>query len=596
MQAAHLPAGKAPSSAMLMALFSSGRKWAVHAALGTILLTFVLLGLLIYRSVDHELTSVALLRRASVVNLAAATLSEKFARLLDTGASLAGGVRLRQLVADGRWAEAMAILRDVPRDLTVIDRVFLADAGGTLRADFPELAGARGQNFAHRDWYKGVSLGGRPYVSPVYTRAAAPRLQVFSLAVPVRRDDGGVAGILVLQVELIGSFFAWTRDIDVGADGVAYILDQNERVAFHSKSIGRGEIAEFPIRPALGLARQGKEGVHIAADPGGREESIYAYALLEPYGWGVVTQQPVRASPGLAAKNHQLRRLLVAYGLLLLMSVSMVYLSYRMSVQRRQTGEDQRLNAELERRVAQRTAQLKAANDELESFSYSVSHDLRGPLRSMDGFSQVLLEDYGGKLDEEGKDALERIRAASQRMGNLIDDLLRLSQVTRAGLTLTQVDLSAAAREIAETLDREQPARSVQWAIEPGLSIRADAALIRIAMQNLIHNAWKFTGRTAQAVIRVGTLERGGKTEYFVADNGVGFEMAHADRLFNAFQRLHGAGEFPGTGIGLAIVQRIIRRHDGEIRAEAKAGEGATFFFSVKEPEHGPGEQDHPAG
>ena len=239
---------------------------------------------------------------------------------------------------------------------------------------------------------------------------------------------------------------------------------------------------------------------------------------------------------------------------------------------------------------------LAALNEELEAFSYSVSHDLRGPLRSMDGFSLVLIEDYGDKLDEEGKDALERIRAASQRMGGLIDDLLRLSQVTRAEINVTRVDLSAIAREIADALDREQSGRSVKWAIESGLSVWADPALIRIAMQNLLQNAWKFTGKTDRPVIRVGALERDAKTVYFVADNGVGFDMAHADNLFGAFQRLHHVGDFPGTGIGLAIVQRIIRRHDGKIWAEAKEGEGATFFFSVKESENGSDEQDHPAG
>jgi light-regulated signal transduction histidine kinase (bacteriophytochrome) len=265
------------------------------------------------------------------------------------------------------------------------------------------------------------------------------------------------------------------------------------------------------------------------------------------------------------------------------LSVSIGYLVYRTVVQRRQSHEDHRINSELERRVAERTTQLEGANKELESFSYSVSHDLRAPLRSMDGFSLVLLEDYRDKLGEEGKDALERIRAASQRMGYLIDDLLRLSQVTRAGLKLTQVDLSAMAREIAGALGREQPGRSVEWEIETGLSVRADLALMRIAMQNLLQNAWKFTGKTDSAVIRVGALKRDAKTTYFVADNGAGFDMAHAGNLFGAFQRLHHSGDFPGTGIGLAIVQRIIRRHDGEVWAEAKEGDGATFFFRLKE-------------
>jgi signal transduction histidine kinase len=239
---------------------------------------------------------------------------------------------------------------------------------------------------------------------------------------------------------------------------------------------------------------------------------------------------------------------------------------------------------------------LAALNQELQAFSYSVSHDLRGPLRSMDGFSLVLIEDYGDKLDEEGKDALKRIRAASQRMGALIDDLLKLSKVTRAELNVTLVDLSAVAREIADALDLEQPNRSVQWTIESGLNVRADLALMRIAMQNMLQNAWKFTGRTDRPAIRVGALERDAMTVYFIADNGVGFDMAHAEKLFGAFQRLHHNDDFPGTGIGLAIVQRIIRRHHGKIWAEAKEGQGATFYFYVKELENGSDEQDHPAG
>ena len=227
--------------------------------------------------------------------------------------------------------------------------------------------------------------------------------------------------------------------------------------------------------------------------------------------------------------------------------------------------------------------ELAALNQEIEAFSYSVSHDLRGPLRSMDGFSLALLEDYGDKLDDEARDSLQRIRAASQRMGRLIDDLLRLSRVTRAELTLKPVNLSEIAHEIADSLDQQQPTRAVQWVIEEGMAVYADKALIQIAMQNLLENAWKFTGKTDKPVIRVGAIERDGKKEYFVADNGVGFDMAYADRIFGAFQRLHHESEFPGTGIGLAIVQRIVRRHEGTISVQALPGLGATFFFSLKE-------------
>ena len=237
----------------------------------------------------------------------------------------------------------------------------------------------------------------------------------------------------------------------------------------------------------------------------------------------------------------------------------------------------------IERALHQRNIELATLNRELEAFSYSVSHDLRAPLRSMDGFSMILLEDYSDQLDAEGRDALHRIRAASQRMGRLIDDMLRLSQVGRAGIRREVVDLSLLAHEIAASVASEEPARTVEWVIDEHMSVHADKALLQIALQNLIENAWKFTGKTRQPVIRVGMRAGAGGKVYFVGDNGAGFDMAHAQQLFGAFQRLHHAADFPGTGIGLAIVQRIISRHEGRIWVEARPGEGATFFFDVSE-------------
>lgn len=248
--------------------------------------------------------------------------------------------------------------------------------------------------------------------------------------------------------------------------------------------------------------------------------------------------------------------------------------------------------------IERKNDELAALNKEIEAFSYSVSHDLRGPLRSMDGFSLALLEDYGDKLDDEARDSLNRIRAASQRMGRLIDELLGLSRVTRAELAIRSVNLSAVTREIAESLQRQQPDRPVQWVIEEGMTVQADKSLMHIAMQNLLENAWKFTGKTEKPVIRVGMVEHDGRKDCFVADNGVGFDMAYADRLFGAFQRLHHESEFSGTGIGLAIVQRIFRRHEGQIWVHAMPGHGATFYFSLTgtEPHHERIEQGHPAG
>ena len=237
-------------------------------------------------------------------------------------------------------------------------------------------------------------------------------------------------------------------------------------------------------------------------------------------------------------------------------------------------------------RIERSNQELAALNHEIEAFSYSVSHDLRGPLRSMDGFSLAVLEDCGDKLDDASKDALQRIRAASQRMGRLIDELLGLSRVTRVELRWTDINLSKVATEIAQTLDEREPVWVVQWVIAKHLMLRGDLALVRIAMQNLLENARKFSAKSAAPCVHVGATERDGEVVFFVADNGVGFDMAYADRLFGAFQRLHHESEFAGTGIGLAIVQRIVRRHEGRIWAEAKPGLGATFFFNLKEPLH----------
>ncbi|MDQ1333225.1 MAG: hypothetical protein QG552_175 [Thermodesulfobacteriota bacterium] len=240
------------------------------------------------------------------------------------------------------------------------------------------------------------------------------------------------------------------------------------------------------------------------------------------------------------------------------------------------------LNTELEQRVIERTAQLSAANRELESFSYSVSHDLRAPLRSIDGFSQALLEDYQNKpLDDTGKTYLERVRKATQRMGLLIDDMLKLSRITRAEMKHESVDLSGMIRDIAEAHQKGNPDRAVDLTVQGGITVQGDPYLLKIAMENLVDNAFKFSGKKAHPRIEFGTAVRDGETACFIRDNGVGFDMAYVGKLFGAFQRLHTSDEFPGTGVGLATVQRIIHRHRGQVRAEGEIGKGATFYFTL---------------
>jgi signal transduction histidine kinase/HAMP domain-containing protein len=242
-------------------------------------------------------------------------------------------------------------------------------------------------------------------------------------------------------------------------------------------------------------------------------------------------------------------------------------------------AELQKTNAEL----VQLTSKLEAANKELEAFSYSASHDLRAPLRSIDGFSQVLLEDYGSTMDALGQDYLQRIRMATQRMADLIDALLELSRVTRAELSRKPLDLTAMARIIAEELRRQEPARAVEFALAEDLTVSGDPRLLRVVLENLLGNAWKFTAKKEQTRIEIGSLRQpDGVLAYFVRDNGAGFDMQYAQKLFGAFQRLHRVGEFAGTGIGLATVQRIIHRHGGRIWAEGVVDHGATFYFTLE--------------
>jgi|GEM_PF-1267057 len=640
----------------------------------------ILLVALGYWQTRESLTEMALERRQSLAHLSALTLKSKLDNLTDVGTSLASRVQFRGLIAQGNWDGAIKILERVPTDLPYIERFFLADATGTLKSDIPPLPNMGGENFAHRDWFQGVSREWKPYISGTYKRAAEPRHNVIAAAIPIKGNDGSVFGVLVLQVR-VEKLLEWSREISPGTLGFVYFVDHKGRAATHPKFRGE-EITDLTAVPAVQRALRGERGVLVALNPLENEEQVSAYESVPGYGWGVVAQQPSREA--FAARDEALQHLLIRNGVVLLISAALaVFVVFALEALQRYAanvadlynnapcgyhsldadGTFVRLNdtesrwlgytreeivgkrkfrdlltEESRKTFLERFPQFKkdgeingvqfdivrkdgtilrallnatavrdadgrfvmsrstmfdvtelrraqdalqAVNHELEAFAYSVSHDLRAPLRSIDGFSLALLEDCNDKLDPQGREHLGRVRAATQRMGTLIDDLLNLSRVTRAELRMGRVDLSALANDIVAELRQHEPQRRTETVIANGLKAEGDARLLRLVLQNLLGNAWKFTAKRDAARIEFGFEQSGDGSAFFVRDNGAGFDMNYADKLFGAFQRLHAASEFPGTGVGLATVQRILHRHGGRVWAMSVVNEGATFYFTV---------------
>jgi len=537
----------------------------------------VLIAAFAYNGTYQDLTESALSRRKSIAYLASTALEQRFNRLTDVGVSLATRVRFRQLVSEEKWDEAIEILKDVPENFPFIDRVFLADPAGTLMADTPAVPEVRGKNFASRDWYRGVSSNWKPYVSDVYQRAAQPRYNVVAAAIPVKAEKDRIVGILVLQVQL-NALVGWSNSIVIGPSGFVYVVDRKGQLATHPRLPSGGEILNFSSVPVVQKVLRQQSGIEIMFNPIENDERIAAYAPIPGIGWGVIATEPTQTA--FARRDENLRRLIVRYGFIFLISCALAYVILRTVIGLKQAEEKiQTLNNELK----ERAIRLEVANKELESFSYSVSHDLRAPLRSIDGFSEALVEDYADKLDRQAKDYLQRIRAATQRMGQLIDDLLNLSRVARSEIKADHVDLSAVAHAIATELKKTDPGRQVEFVLGEGVTATGDRRLLRIALENLIGNAWKFTAKRPSARIEFGVTGDNGARAYFVRDNGAGFDMAYANKLFGAFQRLHTTMEFNGTGIGLATVQRIIHRHNGRVWAAAKVEQGATFYFTLSD-------------
>lgn len=558
-------------------LYKPGKKkwFVVLAAFLAFLSPVLLLASFSYITTYRDLTNFTLSRRQAIAYLAAATLKERLDRLIDIGVSLATRVRFRQLIGEGKWNEAIEILRTVPKDFSFIDRIFLTDPNGTLIADTPELPDVRGKNFASRDWYQGVSNKWEPYVSEVYKRAAEPRLNVIAIAAPIKGENQKVIGILVLQVGL-NTVFEWTKNIEVGPSGFVYFVDRRGHVAAHPGVPSQSEIVDYSSVPAVQKVLRGERGVGVLSNPIENEERVSAYEPVPGYGWGVIAQQP--KATAFAARDNQLMRIFFAYSLICLFSATLAYLGLRTIITRKKAEEKiKTLNEDLERRAIE----LEAANKELEAFSYSVSHDLRAPLRATDGFSRVLLEKHASQLPPDAQRYLNLVRDNAQQMGRLIDDLLAFSRLSRQPLKRQRVAPEEIVRQMINDLQQEQAGRKIEISIAELPACEADPALLKQVFVNLLSNALKYTRQREVSRIDIDWQQTDGSPVYFVKDNGVGFDMQYVDKLFGVFQRLHRAEEYAGTGVGLAIVQRIIHRHGGRVWAHAEIDKGATFYFTL---------------
>jgi len=535
--------------------------WGLFAMVSVSVAIVVLLAAQSYFAIDRELTDFALARRAAIARLATVTLEEKFDRLVDIAAALSTRVRFRELVSQGKWAEAIQILTTARKELPYIDRITLSDAHGVVRAGIPKDPSVIGRSFADRDWYKGVSKEWKTYVSDVYQRAAAPPANIFAVAAPIREDDGGIVGALLLQVRL-DNFFGWTKDVNLGSGGYLFVVDRKGRVAFHPKISPQGAIADFSTQPTVQRALKGEHGIDTAAADAAAEARVIAYEPMQNYGWAVIAEQPARDA--FKSRDNQLRRLLIAYVLVVLLCVFVAALATRMTIQRR--------------RIVERTAQLEAANRELTAFSYSISHDLRAPVRAVDAFAHMLEEDSASQLDAEGRRRLALIRDNSRRMGALIEDLLAFVSLNRQTLNPVRLDMETIISEVWTELGAGAHARLKTGPLPPA---HGDRALVRQVWSNLLGNALKFSGKREVPEIEISARSEPGEVVYCVRDNGAGFDMRHYDKLFGVFWRLHREDEFPGTGVGLAIVQRIVSLHGGRVWAESKVDEGAKFYFSL---------------
>ncbi|HWX53493.1 MAG TPA: ATP-binding protein [Verrucomicrobiae bacterium] len=451
----------------------------------------------------------------------------------------------------------------------------LYDRSGKLRAVSPANAALLGPDYHFADLSSALSAGRADYVSPAYHAAAGIGYAV-AIAVPVNDENGNPLGLMVGEQTLA----TITHDVYEYAtpenSALFFVVDQQGKIFGAQGPAIVAVPGNHSIVERLRKAEPKDTGERLSL---GSQEVVASYTPIPSAGWGILISVPTTVIEQSLWKSERTLGLLLLIMLFLAVGGGgAVAAAFQRNRNREERYQDQLRMSENTLRL--QNAQLAMANRELESFSYSVSHDLRAPLRAIDGFSGAILEDCPGQLDPVGLAHLQRVRAATTRMDHLIDGMLALARTARSAIVPEKVSLSRLAEEIVDRLQRAEPDRQVTVEIEPNLIVEGDRVLLQVMLENLLGNAWKFTSRRAGARIEFGSKAGNAPPVYFVRDNGAGFDMKYADRLFGAFQRLHDAREYPGTGIGLATVQRIIHRHGGQIWTESDLGRGATFYFS----------------
>lgn len=540
-------------------------KRAVRSVLfGLIVLPFIVLASYSYYRSDRDLTNSTLERRQTIAQLASVILMEKFDHLRDVGLSFANRPSFQDLVRRGKWTDALETTRIVFRDFPYIDHVFLTDVNGTQMASLPEAPDTIGENFAFRDWYRGVIEEWKPYISEIYKRRALPAYNVIALAIPIKFEDGTPAGILVLQIKA-ETLSQWIKPVEVGKTGFVYFVDSRGHSAGHPKFPDEGPIGDFSAFAPVKKALRGLGGAGIFYNPIDGEERLVSYMPVAGYHWAsIVTQSKDEA---FTMRDKNVRFLLLVYVSLILFTVLLSYGIWRI----------QNALVEKEKEIAT----VSAEREQLELFAFVASHDLQEPLQKIVGFESLIKDQYSDKLGEEGRRHLDRIDKAVQQMMRMMEGIRQFSRIRKVEKFAT-INLEELVKEVIADMEYKLVETGSKIQVKYLPKIQGDYSQLRHLFHNLLWNAVKFRKPDVPLTVVVDTRPTGkGFCKIQVRDNGIGFDEKYLDQIFTPFKRLHTKSEYEGSGMGLAICRKIAIFHGGSITAKSEPGEGSMFILTL---------------